>query len=122
MGRFNEFGPLGDVGFGRPFGGVYAGPYGGLDYSMFGPPMAGPFNNPLFRGERILKIFDTNRKVNKSPDQATSDPNRKTIADLYAAGEIDLDPDYFFKSFKKKSSEFLTNQKNDEQYDYYLSS
>ena len=55
----------------RPLTGIYAGPMGGFQGSMvFGPPFMGPFNNPERRLERIVDIFDENRRINKRPSMA----------------------------------------------------
>lgn len=51
-------------GYGRPFGGVYAGAYGSLDYGPFGMPLSGPINDPEFKAERISTLYNMNRELN----------------------------------------------------------
>jgi len=60
-------GPI--AGFGRPYGGIHAGNFGGIDGSpVFGPPLYGPFNDPFAREQRIKQLYDTNRRLsNKKP-------------------------------------------------------
>lgn len=58
------FGIAEPFGYGRPFGGVYAGAFGSLDYGPFGAPLSGPINDPVMRTERINKLYEINREIN----------------------------------------------------------
>lgn len=67
--------------FARPPTGVYAGGIGGMFGSpVFGPPLVGPFNNPVLREERIMELFDHNRIRN----------NRPKFEERFSLGDIDM--------------------------------
>ncbi|CAF0746779.1 unnamed protein product [Brachionus calyciflorus] len=74
---FNPF----TIDFARPPTGAYAGGLGGAFGSpIFGPPLTGPFNNPILREERIMELFDHNRRVNGRP----------VMSDQFSLGDVDL--------------------------------
>lgn len=47
---------------------------------IFGPPLMGPFNNPVLREERIMELFDHNRIRN----------NRPKFEDRFSLGDVDM--------------------------------